>query len=77
VLAGLSGVGSWGSGLAVQDGPSPVMLSAESCSHECPNKLTVGPAAGWNLPPLFVCLITGLLDNIRHCCPVDGPSQTQ
>jgi hypothetical protein len=26
---------------------------------------------------LFIYLITGLLDNIRHCCPVDGPSQTQ
>ncbi len=26
---------------------------------------------------LFIYLITGLLDNIRHCCPVYGPSQTQ
>jgi hypothetical protein len=25
---------------------------------------------------LFIYLVTGLLDNIRHCCPVDGPSQT-
>ncbi len=24
----------------------------------------------------FIYLVTGLLDNIRHCCPVDGPSQT-
>jgi hypothetical protein len=26
---------------------------------------------------LIIYLITGLLDNIGHCCPVDGPSQTQ
>ena len=25
---------------------------------------------------LFIYLITGLLDNIRHFCPVDGLSQT-
>ncbi len=46
----------------------PSKVNTSSC-HGCSNSLF--------LFIYFIYLITGLLDNIRHCCPVDGPSQTQ
>ncbi len=58
-----------------------VGTSDDSWSWNCPQDLLCakrGPEhACVGIIYLFIYLITGLLDNIRHCCPVDGPSQTQ
>jgi hypothetical protein len=49
---------------------------ASTAASSLEDTQTGGKMASRGSKYLFIYLVTGLLDNIRHCCPVDGPSQT-